>query len=518
MRFELWGKSYALFSGSPFVADELPDLVAASATPPAQDTPDVAGQQHALPPSPEDRASPVATLVLISVAGLLVSLTQSLLIPVLPMLTANLHTSATNVEWLLTSTLLVAAVAVPVVGRLADLFGKKRLLVISLAAFVAGSLLCALTSSLGLLIAGRAVTGLSMAAIPLGISLVSAALPPERARSGIALISAMLGIGGALGLPIAGAVAEHADYHILFWICVAGGVACLAGTAYFVPEAPVLALGKMDVGGSVLLGAALIALLLPLSEAGVWGWGDPKTAGLLAAAVVLFAVFAVVEQQRSSPVIDLRVNARPPLLLTNIASVAVGFALFAVLLGTASYVQAPPSSGYGFGSSILVGGLCLLPSGIFMLLLSLASPKISARFGPKVTLALGAFIVGLGFVERIVLTSHLWEVLLGTTLAGMGTGIAYAAMPSLILLAAPPSELAAANGLNSLARSIGSSLASALGGTILAASTITIGGYALPSLTAYRILFAVCAAAALLGAAIALVIPKSAPPQLSGDQ
>jgi MFS family permease len=489
------------------MADEAPDHGSTPASVTTDSARAVLDQPPPAAPPPMSRANQVATLTLISVAGLLVSLTQSLLIPVLPTLTADLHTSTTNAEWLLTATLLVAAVAVPVVGRLADLFGKKKLLVIALATFVVGSLLCALTSDLGLLIAGRAITGLSMAAIPLGISLVSAALPPERARSGIALISAMLGIGGALGLPLAGAVAEHANYHILFWICVVGGAACLAGTAYFVPEAPVLARGKMDVGGSVLLGAALVALLLPLSEASVWGWGDAKTIGLLIAAVVLFTVFVVVERRLASPVIDLRVNARPALLLTNIASVAIGFALFAVLLGTASYVQAPRSSGYGFGSSILVSGLCLLPSGVFMLLLSLVSPKISARFGPKVTLAIGAVIVALGFVERIALTGHLWEVLVGTTLAGMGTGIAYAAMPSLILLAAPRSELAAANSLNSLARSIGSSLASALGATILAASTITLGGFALPSLTAYRILFAVCAGAAIIGAAISLIIP-----------
>jgi MFS family permease len=156
-----------------------------------------------------------AILALVSGGGLLVSLNQSILVPVLPRLTVDLHASGLSAEWLLTSTLMVAAVAVPIVGRLADLYGKKRLLVICLAAFVAGSLLCAVSGNLGLLIAGRAVTGLSMAAIPLGISLVSAALPPERADSGIALISAMLGIGGALGLPVTGLIAEHRAGHRL---------------------------------------------------------------------------------------------------------------------------------------------------------------------------------------------------------------------------------------------------------------------------------------------------------------
>jgi Na+/melibiose symporter-like transporter len=182
------------------------------------------------------------------------------------------------------------------------------------------------------------------------------------------------------------------------------------------------------VGGSILLGTALVALLPPLSEAGVWGWGDRRTIGLLAAAAVLFTVFVAVERRLASPVVNVRVNARPALLLTNVASLAVGFALFATLPGTTSYVQAPPAYGYGLGSSILVSSMCLLPSGVSMLIFSLLSPKISARYGPKVTLALAAF-------------------------------------------------------------------------------TVSLGGVALPSLTAYRVLFAICAGSAALGAAVALVIP-----------
>ena len=296
---------------------------------------------------------------------------------------------------------------------------------------------------------------------------------------------------------------------MLFWICVAGGALALAGTIAVVPEPPVGGRGRFDLPGTVLLAVALVALLLPLSEASVWGWGDVRTIGLLAVAVVLLAAFVWVERRLASPVIDMVVNARPALLLTNVASLCVGFALFATLIGTANFVEAPAAAGYGFGSSILVGGLCLLPSGLCMLALSPVSAKISARFGPKIALALGAVIVGVGFILRIAAVGELWEIIVGTSIAGAGTGIAYAAMPSLILRAAPRSELAAANGLNSLARSVGSSLASAVGGTILTSQVIMLGGYALPSLSAYRLLFAICAAAAITGAVIALVIPAA---------
>lgn len=465
-------------------------------------------------PAGDELAGRKATvaLVLIAAAGLMVSLSLSLLVPVLPQLAAELRTSATSTQWLLTATLLTGAVAVPVFGRLGDLYGKKRVLVASLVTFLAGSLICGFTSDIGVMIAGRAVAGLSVAAIPVGISLVGTVLPASRVGNGIALISAMLGVGSALGLPLAGVIAEHADYHVLFWICAAGGAVTLAGTVALVPEPPAAGHGKFDLPGALLLGAALTALLLPLSQASVWGWGDVKTIGLLTASAALLAVFAGVERRLASPVIDLAVNARPALLLTNIASLAVGFALFAVLIGTANFVETPAAAGYGFGSSILVGGLCLLPSGLFMLILSPVSAKISALAGPKVALALGAAVVAAGFLLRIFLVAHLWEVVVATAITGAGTGIAYAAMPSLILRSAPRDELAAANGLNSLARTAGSSLASALGGTVLGSQTVTLAGYAFPSLPAYRTLFAICAAAALGGAVIALVIPMASAP------
>lgn len=446
----------------------------------------------------------LTALAAVSVTGLLVALTTSLLVPVLPQLTREL---GVNTPWLLTATLLVGAIAVPVLGRLADLHGKRRMLLVAAGALVVGSLVCALSDSLTWLIVGRAIVGVSTSAIPLGISLIGATLPPRRAATGVALVSAMLGVGGALGLPLAAWVAQDLDYHLLFWICAVGGVVAVVGILVAVVEPPLGGTGRMDLPGAALLAAGLVSLLLPLAQATTWGWGDPRTGGLLVLAAVLLVAFVVVERRTGSPLVDVVTNARPALLLTNVASVFVGFALFASLIGTASYVQAPTATGYGFGTSVLVSGLCLLPSGVAMILLSPVSAQLSLRVGPKITLALGAAVIAVGFLARIVFTGSLWEVVLWTTVAGAGTGIAYAAMPSLIMAAAPASELAAANGLNTLARSVGSSLASAIGGTLLASLTLDLGGVALPSLTGYRVLFAACAAAAALAAVIALLVP-----------
>jgi MFS family permease len=446
-------------------------------------------------------------LLVVGLGALVVSLAQSLLIPVIGELPADLGASASTVSWLLTSTLLVAAVSVPIMGRLGDMFGKRLLLLVAIGSLVVGSLMTVFTNNIGLLIAGRAVQGISTAAIPLGISLLAGLLPRERVGSAVALISAMLGVGGALGLPLAGFVAEHADFHALFWITAGVGAVAFLGILLIVPESPNRSGGRVDVVGATILAAGLVCLLLPLSQSSSWGWGSAKVWILLAIAVLLILLFGWSQTRIPEPLVDLKALKRKPIILANLASILFGFALFASFIGTASYVEAPEATGYGFGSSLLVGGLAMLPSGLMMLVFApVAARLISQRGGPQ-TLAIGAVIVAVGFLARITVHEHLWQVIAGSTIIGIGTGIGYAALPSIINANTPIHELAAANGLNSLFRSLGSSLASAIGGSLLAGSVVVLGGFELPSLTAYRELFALCGVASLLAAVVALGIP-----------
>lgn len=445
-------------------------------------------------------------MVVVALGTLAVSLCQTLLVPVLAILPGRLGASFTGVEWLLTSTLLVAAASVPVMGRLGDMYGKRLMLLVALAALTAGSLLCAFTDDLGLLIAGRAIQGVSIAAIPLGLSLLSALFPAERVPGAVAVVGAMLGVGGAFGLPLAGVVGEHTDFHVLFWITAVAGALALVGTALWVPEVDRVG-GRVDLAGAALLTAGLVALLLPLAEATNWGWTAGRTLALLALSAVLLAALVLVERRVDDPLVDLVSTSRRPIVLTNLASLLFGFALFASLIGTASYVQAPPASGYGFGSSVVVGGLCLLPSGLAMLALAPLAARLIRSWGGGRTLAFGAVVVALGWFMRIVAVDSFWEIVVGTTIVGAGTGIGYAAMPALINEHSPAAELAAANGLNSLTRTLGGSVAAAIGGSLLAASTVRLGASEVPSLGAYRALFAICCVASVLAAAAALAIP-----------
>jgi len=457
-------------------------------------------------------------LLVVGTAALAVSLSQSLLIPVLGILPRVVpsHPSTATIEWLLTSTLLVGAVAVPLFGRLGDMFGKRLLLMVAVAALAVGSVVCGVTSNVPLLILGRAIQGASVAAIPLGISLLASLLPRDKVGPAIALISAMLGVGGALALPIGGFIGEHMDFHWLFWITAIVGALSLLGILLVVPEAPSRSRGRVDYVGAALLSAALVALLLPLAQTSSWGWGDARTIGLLVLAAVLLVVFGIVESRISDPLVDLAALRRKPIVLTNLASILYGFALFAMMIGTAQYVQAPKESGYGFAASIMVSGLCMLPGGLMMLLLSNASAGLIYRVGAPKTLAFGAVVVALGWIVRMTLTGHLWEIVVGTTVIGVGVAFGYAAMPTLINTHTPVSELAAANGLNSLARSLGTSLASAIGGSVLAGHVVvaTVAGRLTgwSTLGAYRALFAACVVASLVAAGLALLVPRHPDP------
>lgn len=445
-------------------------------------------------------------IVATGLGALMASLTQTLVIPVLPVMARELGASTTQAQWLLTSTLLVAAASVPVVGRLADMFGRRLMLMVCLVALATGSVIDALTNNVTVMIAGRALTGLSSAAIPLGISLLASVLPEARKGSAVALVSAMLGVGGALGLPLAGLIADNFDYHVLYWIGAGGAVLSMVLIRALVGEPPVTRRGSVDGLGIVLLAGGLVTLVLPLSQGSTWGWGSTTTIGLFAASVVLLGLLGVIERRARNPLVDIRAMAHAPVAITNVASVFIGFALFASFVGTANYVQAPKVTGYGFGSSVLSAGLCLLPSGVLMLLLSPVAARLMALWSPARVLTLAGVVIAAGLLIRIVAVGALWEIVVGTAIVGAGTGLGYATLPSLINLYTPRQDLAAANGINALARSLGSTLASAVGGSLLAAVTMTIGGVAIPSLTAYRVLFGICAAAALLAALAGAVI------------
>jgi MFS family permease len=332
-------------------------------------------------------------------------------------------------------------------------------------------------------------------------------LPAEKLGSATAQMSASLGVGGALGLPAAALLAENFNWHTLFWLSAALGVIVFGLVLRFVPESSVRSGGRFDLLGGLGLSVGLISLLLAISQGAGWGWTDGRTLGLFALAIVALLTWGWWERRTSEPLVDLRTTVRPQVLLTNLASMVFGFAMFAMSLVLPQLLQMPKATGFGLGQSMLASGLVMGPSGLVMLITAPFSAKISKARGPKVTLMLGAVVVAAGYAVGSVLMGSVWELVLVSLLIGAGIGLAYGAMPALIMAAVPVSETAAANSFNTLMRSIGTSVSSAVAGVILANLTITLGTVTLPSQTGFRTVLLIGAGAALTALAIASFIP-----------
>ncbi|WP_327238925.1 MFS transporter [Streptomyces sp. NBC_01318] len=458
----------------------------------------------------------VATLAF---AGITAAIMQTLVTPLIAELPQILHTTSSNAAWVITVTLLVAAVFVPVSGRLGDLLGKRRMLIACSVPLIVGSVVCALSSSVIPMIIGRGLQGMGMGMLPLGIALLRDVVPAEKLSSSIALVSASMGIGGGLGLPIAAAVAQYTNWRVLFWGSAALAVAVAALIWFLIPDVPAGAKGqRFDLPGALGLGVGLVSLLLAVSKGADWGWGSATTLGLFAAAVVILVGWGLWELRTRDPLVDLRTTARPRVLLTNLASIFVGTAMYASMLVVPQLLQFPEATGYGLGQSMLAAGLWMAPGGLMMMIVSPLGGKLTDARGPKFTLISGVLVIAAGYGLSLALMGSAWGLMLVTIVTSSGVGLAYGAMPALIMGSVPLSETAAANGFNTLMRSLGTSVGSAVIGVVLAQMTTTMGGYTFASEDGFRTALMIGGGVALLGAVIAAAIPAVRMVAGSGDE
>lgn len=443
-------------------------------------------------------------VAILAIAGTVVSLQQTLVIPLLPDLPRLLDTTPDNASWLVTSTLLSGAVATPVASRLADMHGKRRMVVALLVLMIAGSVLNALSTSLLPAVTARALQGCGMAIIPIGIAIMRDELPAEKVPTGVSLMSASLAVGAGAGMPLAGWLADTVDWHFIFWVTAAFGAVMLVAVVTLVGESPVRTGGTFDLAGAIVLSVGLLGVLVTLSKGGQWGWTTVPTAvtGLIGVgALVLFVPLAL---RARNPLVDVRTAVRPAVLLVNIASLLTGIAMYTNMLVTSTLLQLPPETGYGLGFDALHTGLWMAPSAVAFGLFAPVSAAITRRYGPVVSLLVGTLLMGVVYAVRAVASETLAQIVVGSFLVAIGTSIAYAAMPTLILRSVPLTETASANGLNTLLRSVGTSVASAVTALVVSASTTRVGSGSYPTFGSQMGLL-VLAAAAAFGAGFVVV-------------
>jgi MFS family permease len=448
-----------------------------------------------------------AIVAVLAIAGLASSFMFTLVVPIQSKLPELLDASREDTAWVVTSTLLAAAIITPISGRLGDMYGKRRIVLVLLALLVVGSVIAALSPGIVGIIVGRTLQGAVVGVVPLGISILRDVLHENRVDTAIALISATLGVGGALGLPISAFITERSDWHVLFWVAAGLGAVVFVLVLWIVPVSVLRTAGRFDFIGAAGLSLGLLGILLAVSRGNEWGWGSPPVLALGIGGLVVLLAWGWFELRIAEPLLDLRVAARRPVLLTNIASVAMGFSLFASNVVYPQMLELPVATG-GFGLSLLAASFVVMPAGVVMMVLSPFSGRLARTIGPKLLLVLGAISLILAYGFTLLFSSEVWQLVVANFLIGAGIGFGYAAMPMLIMRSVPQSETGASNGLNALFRSLGTSTAAAVVGAVLATYTIDAGGMPVPSPVAFQLSFVLGGAAAVVALAVALFIPR----------
>lgn len=452
----------------------------------------------------ERRSSSQVTFAVLAVGVIAFGLLQSLVTPVLVTFARALHTDQADVTWMLTAYLLAAAVATPVLGRLGDLYGKKRVFVLTLVALAVGCLLAALATSLGVMIVARAIQGVGGGVLPLAFGIIRDEFPAPRVPGAIGTISALIAVGGGVGTVLAGPIVDAFGYHWLFWFPLIALAGAAVAAFVLVPESPGRAAGSVNWPTAALLSIWLVCLLLAVSEAPAWGWGSPAVLGLLAAAVVVMVVWGWAESRAAHPLIDMGMMRIRGVWTTNLSALLFGVAMYAGFAFIPEFLQMPAATGYGLGASITESGVMLLPQAAATFLVGLVAGRTAQRFGSKNLLIAGSLVSAAGYLFLAFVHGARWEIYVVGVPMGLGFGLAFAAMSNLVVAAVPPSQTGVASGMNANIRTIGGAVGAAVMASVVTADVLPVG---LPTESGYVDGFLMLTGALVLGAVAALFVP-----------
>jgi EmrB/QacA subfamily drug resistance transporter len=451
-----------------------------------------------------ERSHPDVTLAVLSVAGLAFAVLSSAVVPALPTIQHSLNTGETGVTWVLTGYLLSASVATAILGRLGDMYGKEHVLLFTLVALGAGTLLAAVSHSLALLIAARVIQGVGGGIFPLSFGIIRDEFPREKVAGSIGLMSAILGIGAGVGIVLGGLIVEHLPWQWLFWMPLFVIVPAAFCTWRFVPESPVRVPGRINWPAAVLMSTGISLVLLAISQTTTWGWGSVRTLGLLAVGLLVCCAWVFVELRSREPLIDMAMMRIRGVWTTNLTAFLLGGGMYSSFILFPQFAQLPKSTGFGFGASVVASGLYLLPSTLGMVVVGFAAGPIAGRFGSKHALVAGSAITAAAFILLAAAHGHPYDLLISASLLGVGIGLAFAALGNLIVQAVEPHQTGVAAGMNTVMRTIGGSLGGQLAATLIAGHT---GADGLPAVTGFTDTFLMAAGFLVVCTLAALLVP-----------
>jgi MFS family permease len=391
-------------------------------------------------------------LVVLALAALDLGLEAGIVVPALPVLANHYDASLIGVSWLVTGFLLASAVATPLFGRLGDIYGKRRMLLFSLGSFACGSLLCAVTDSIGFAITGRVIQGLGAATGALVLGLVRDTLSPALLPRGIGAVVGATAAGGSVGLLMSGVLVDWFSAVAIFWFLFALAVALGVAVLATVDESSVRADARVDLAGAATLGAGLALLLLAISKGRVWEWWSARTVGMFALSAVLLTCFVLVERRVRQPLVDLKLLIGRPFLQANVCTFAFGYSFLIAVLLIPLVAAAPAASGYGLGLSTIGIGWILLPNGLAALFAGWLGGRVVDRVGPCALVAAGALLGIVAYVWFAYEHDARAALMVGAAVLGLGWGLVLTGVFRVVMGGAGPDQTSVAFAVNTVVR------------------------------------------------------------------
>ena len=473
-----------------------------------------------------------ARRVLLILAGmaLMVTYVETMVLPAFSNFESFFHvTEASTIAWILSAYLLVGVVVTPIFGKLGDIFGKKRMLLIAMLVYAVAVSLAGFSPNIGavfglsrpdqiyVLIGVRAVQGVGMAMFPLGFAMLPEVFPPARVGQAQGLLSGMFAAGAAAGLVGGGYIAQTYGWQLTYHtvIPIAGLVIILA--FMYIRESKIRLARKIDFPGVASLGVGLTLLMLGITEGAYWGWTNFASVMLsgiswgvpefFILAAIAFGFFVYWEPRAPSPVVSFQSLRERNILLSNINGVIVGmamFLLFTVLIILGEY----PSP--GFGLSELNAGLVLVPAVISMLVAGPFLGRAISRYGPKPVMILGFLLIAIGAFGLAAFNRSTYEVGGISIPIMVGNVAVLISMSNVIVLSVDPRTMGIQTGMNQTFRNLGSALGPVLVTSILASYEFTqvFPGFVLQNyhLAGYQVVFSLVGVIGLIGLLLSLAL------------
>ncbi|MFF4771663.1 MFS transporter [Microtetraspora fusca] len=450
-------------------------------------------------------ASGTPILVAVIVAVVSYGLMQTMLVPTVGVLQHSLNAGPAAVSWaVLSATLLSSAILTPLISRLGDGHGKRRVMLTVLVVYLVATLGGALSWDIGALIAFRAAQGVSLSLLPLAFGIVRESMPAVRVPGALGLTSAVVGGSAGIALLGGGLITDLAGWR---WLFVAGAAMIVAALVLVwrnVPESPERTSIRLDWPGMLSLSAGLLMALLGLTQGASWGWGSPTVIVLLVGGPAVLALFLWIESRVPHPLFPPFLLVRRPIAAVHAIAFLIGANQFVFYVLVPRFAQTPPGSGgladYGFGMSVTGAALVMLPGTVVMLPANALAARVEARWGRVAAPALGMLTAAAGAVALALAHARVWQFVVFVVVLSVGWGLVMSSLPRLVGGTAPPEHTAGANGVNTVARTVGGAVGSQVAAAVLA--TMTVPGTEAPAPPGYTASFLIAAGAAMFGAAL----------------